>query len=119
MNERDAMRLLANANPVKESDLMPLESPAGFKRRPPSRRLAIAVAGFGAVAAAVAGVFAFNGSASRGLVSGLPPAGSENTGNSHAYNSASPHKVSVGATGLAGPTGSTGPTGPQGPTGSA
>ena len=103
MNESDAMRLLGEANPVKAQDLTPLDVPDRFTRRVPNRRLVVALAIVAVVAAALAGVFALNGSdSSRGRFSQARVHGP--TG------AAGPN----GSMGLTGPTGSTGPTGANG-----
>lgn len=77
MNENDAMRLLADANPIRAEDLHPLNSPPLTRRRAPSRPLFLAIALVVATAAAsLIGVFAF-GSSTRHLVRGgsmlVPP----------------------------------------------
>ena len=115
MNEHDAMRLLAKANPVQANDLTPLAVPDLFTSRVPSRRLNRAVA---VVALAAFGWLL--GTAISGLSSG-PEASPITRGWPHgvgpgatgAQGSTGP----AGATGAAGPTGATGPTGLNGPTG--
>lgn len=62
MNEIDAMRLLAEANPVEAHDLASVELPVRFARRGPHRRLGLAVVLAAVAAGALVGVFAFNGS---------------------------------------------------------
>ena len=67
MNERDAMTLLADANPVRVEDLremnLAVDSVLATSGRQ-SRRLVLAVAAAAVLAASLIGVFAFNGSSS-------------------------------------------------------
>ncbi len=61
MNELDAMRRLAEANPVEAHDLTTLDLPGRSAKRLPRRRLGLALA-IATVAAALVSVFAFTGS---------------------------------------------------------
>jgi len=119
MNEFDVMTHLARANPFHADDLTPLELPDRFAaRRLQHRQLGLAVAIPTVVAAALVGVFAFNGSNSGrgggGFAVGLPHGLHGPTGAYGATGMTGP----TGADGPGdGPTGRTGPTGPQGVTG--
>ncbi len=98
----DVLAQLAEANPVQAEDVMSLALPERFTHRLPNRRLSAAIVGVALVAAALVGVFAFNG-----------------------YNSIRGHVVrgqgngDIPRTGirprLQGPTGANGPTGSEGP----
>lgn len=105
----DILTQLAEANPVHEHDLTPLDVPTRFARRVPSRRLSASLATAVVAAGALVGVFAFNGS---------------NSG--HGFNlgqGSGHHREGVQGegpfrgTGGTGPTGLIGPTGVNGPTG--
>lgn len=80
MNERDAMTLLAEANPVRVEDLAPLDRPDLARRRRPSRRLVVAIAVLvTAVAASLIGAFAFGGASKKSsqppvVMPAIPPA---------------------------------------------
>ena len=118
MNERDVMALLANANPVHEQDLTPVDVPR-FARRAPNRRLIVAIAiAVVVAAAALTAALAFNGSNSsqrlslprgpRGLLGPTGAAGATGANGATGGN---------GPTGLQGATGANGSTSPQGPSG--
>jgi len=106
MNERDAMKLLAEANPVQERDLRPLDVPDRFTRRVPNRRLSLAIAIAAVAVASLAGVFAFNGSGSG--------QGRSSNGNPRGFGGLG-RIGPTGAIGAIGPSGAIGPTGPTGP----
>lgn len=79
MNETDAMKLLAQANPVRAEDLAAFELADPIRRRHPNRRLAVAIAVVAtAAAASVFGAFVFGGSSKhqpliRGEATLVPP----------------------------------------------
>jgi hypothetical protein len=71
MNERDAMTLLAEANPVRVEDLAPLDLPNLAHGQMPSRRFVLAIAVIGlASAASVIGVLVFGGTSSHPISAG-------------------------------------------------
>jgi hypothetical protein len=132
MNEPDAMRLLAQANPVQAEDLAALDMPEAFARRAPSRRLTLAIAAV-AVAASLVALLSVHGfgrtAAPRthggpiGATGATGPTGPQGPTSATAIQgptgAAGPTgpQGPTGANGLTGPTGSVGPTGPVGPTG--
>ena len=115
MNEIDAMALLAQANPVQEEDLMPLNVPDRLTRYRPNPWLRRAVA-----VVALAGAAWLVGMALNGLTHVTGPTGA--TGPTGPQGPAGAQGLTgptgaTGPTGIIGPTGANGPTGPQGPTG--
>lgn len=106
MNEMDAMAQLAEANPVREGDLMALDIPGRFAHHRPNRRLSRAVA-----VVALAGAAWLLGSGLNSLTSAM--------GTYRVHVGGAPRlQGPTGANGAQGPTGPTGPTGTAGPTGS-
>lgn len=97
MNEIDAMRLLAEANPVQAEDLAPVGTPSSVGRRLPRRPLAVVLV---LAAVAAVGTFAFSGSSS----------GVRDRVHGHVPDQYEGGIAQVPGTGWQGPTGGTGPT---------